>query len=155
MHLYHSIWRGGYGGEQQGLLWFPGCLCGREWHPYSASVSGNELGTHLVELQRQFLALRRTGALPLQARLERRSLSSGALLTHRKLSFIFSLGASLPPFLPNQVTLQLHFHYSHKLYTLSKTFHSYKPGSIQLSKVWNKALKTLTSSALCKTFNNT
>jgi len=77
----------------------------------------------IVELQRQFLALRRAGALPLQARLERRSLSSCALLTHRELSFIFSLGASLPPFLPNQVTLQLHFRYSHKLRTLSETFH--------------------------------
>ena len=54
-----------------------------------------------VELQRQFLALRRAGALPLQARLERRSLTSCALLTHRELSFVFSLGASLPPFLPN------------------------------------------------------
>jgi len=63
----------------------------------------------LVELQRQFLALRRAGALPLQARLERRSLWSCALLTHRELSFVFSLGASLPPFLSNQVTLRLHF----------------------------------------------
>jgi len=59
----------------------------------------------IVELQRQFLALRRAGALPLQARLERRSLSSFALLTHRELSFVFSLGASLPLFLPNQATL--------------------------------------------------
>jgi len=69
---------------------------------YKSSVP---LDLRCVELQRQFLALRRAGALPLQARLERRSLSSGALLTHRELSFIFSLGASLPPFLPNQVTL--------------------------------------------------
>jgi len=76
-----------------------------------------------VELQRQFLALRRAGALPLQARLERRSLSSCALLTHRELSFVFSLGASLPSFLPNQVTLQLHFRCSHELRTLSETFH--------------------------------
>ena len=76
-----------------------------------------------VELQRQFLALRRAGALPPQARLERRSLSSCALLTHRELSFVFSLGASLPPFLPNQVTLQLHFRCSHELRTLSETFH--------------------------------
>ena len=69
------------------------------------------------------MALRRAGALPLQARLERRSLSSCALLTHRELSFVFSLGASLPPFLPNQVTLQLHFRCSHELRTLSETFH--------------------------------
>ena len=79
--------------------------------------------TSFVELQRQFLALRRAGALPLQARLERRSLTSCALLTHRELSFIFSLGASLPPFLPNQVTLQLHFRCSHELRTISETFH--------------------------------
>ena len=78
-----------------------------------------------VELQRQFLALRRAGALPLQARLERRSLSSCALLTYRELSFVFSLGASLLPFLPNQVNLQLHFRCSHKLHTLSKTFHTF------------------------------
>jgi len=78
---------------------------------------------YYVELQRQFLALRRAGALPLQARLERRSLSSCALLTHRELSFVFSLGASLLPFLPNQVTLQLHFRCSHELRTLSETFH--------------------------------
>ena len=51
-----------------------------------------------VELQQQFLALRRVGVLPLQARLERRSLWSCALLTHRELSFVFNLGASLPPF---------------------------------------------------------
>jgi len=68
-----------------------------------------------VELQRQFLALRRAGALPLQVSLERRSLWSCALLTHRELSFVFSLGASLPPFLPNQVTLQLHFRCSQAL----------------------------------------
>ena len=79
--------------------------------------------TGYVELQRQFLARRRAGALPLQARLERRSLSSCALLTHRELSLVFSLGASLPPFLPNQVTLQLHFRCSHELRTLSETFH--------------------------------
>ena len=77
-----------------------------------------------VELQRQFLALKRAGALPLQANLERRSLWSCALLTHRKLSFVFSLGASLPPFLPNQVTLQLHFRCSHELRTLSQKFHN-------------------------------
>jgi len=76
-----------------------------------------------VELQRQFLALRRAGALPLQARLERRSLWSCALLAHSELSFVFSLGASLPPFLPNQVTLQLHFRCSHELRTLSETLH--------------------------------
>ena len=78
---------------------------------------------YYVELHRQFLALRRAVALPLQARLERRSLSSCALLTHRELSFVFSLGASLPSFLPNQVTLQLHFRCSHELRTLSETFH--------------------------------
>jgi len=72
-------------------------------------------GSRIVELQRQFLALRRAGALPLQASLERRSLWSCALLTHRELSFVFSLGASLPPFLPNQVTLQLHFRCSQAL----------------------------------------
>ena len=83
---------------------------------------------HTVELQRQFLALRRAGALPLQARLERRSLSSCALLTHKELSFVFSLGASLPSFLPNQVTLQLHFRCSHELRTLSETFHTYQVG---------------------------
>jgi len=88
-----------------------------------SNVANTDLTT--VELQRQFLALRRAGALPLQARLERRSLSSGALLTHRELSFVFSLGASLPPFLPNQVTLQLHFRFSHELRTLSETFHNY------------------------------
>jgi len=38
--------------------------------------------------------------------------------------FVFSLGASLPPFLPNQVTLQLHFRCSHELRTLSETFHT-------------------------------
>jgi len=83
-----------------------------------------------VELQRQFLALRRAGALPLQARLERRSLSSCALLTHKELSFVFSLGASLPPFLPNQVTLQLHFHCSRELRTLSETFHIHPTRSV-------------------------
>ena len=96
-----------------------------------------------VELQRQFLALRRAGALPLQARLERRSLSSCALLTHRELSFVFSLGASLPPFLPNQATLQLHFRCSHELRTLSETFHTelvpplrtLSPGRILLRRV--------------------
>jgi len=71
-----------------------------------------EARCYLVELQRQFLALRRAGALPLQARLERRSLWSCALLTHRE-----------PPFLPSQVTLQLHFRCSHELRTLSETFH--------------------------------
>ena len=45
--------------------------------------------------------------------------------THRELSFVFSLGASLPPFLPNQVTLQLHFRCSHELRTLSETFHTF------------------------------
>jgi len=78
-----------------------------------------------VELQRQFLALRRAGALPLQASLERRSFWSCALFTHRELSFVFSLGAKLPDFLPNQVTLQLHFRCYHELRTLSETFHTY------------------------------
>ena len=47
---------------------------------------------HVVELQRQFLALRRAGALPLQAWLERRGLGSCALPTHRELPFVYNWG---------------------------------------------------------------
>jgi len=43
----------------------------------------------IVKLQRQFLALRRAGALPLQACLERRGLRLYALPTHRELPFIY------------------------------------------------------------------
>jgi len=70
-----------------------------------------------------FTTICRTAAAVLGAQ-ARRSLSSCALLTHRELSFVFSLGASLPPFLPNQVTLQLHSRCSHELRTLSETFHT-------------------------------
>ena len=51
----------------------------------------------LVELQRQFLALRRAGALPLQAWLERRGLGSCALPTHRELPFVYNWGVLRTP----------------------------------------------------------
>ena len=50
-----------------------------------------------VELQRQFLALRRAGALPLQAWLERRGLGSCALPTHRELPFVYNWGVLRTP----------------------------------------------------------
>ena len=51
----------------------------------------------IVELQRQFLALRRAGALPLQACLERRGLGSCALPTHRELPFVYNWGVLRTP----------------------------------------------------------
>jgi len=50
-----------------------------------------------VELRRQFLALRRAGALPLQAWLERRGLGSCALPTHRELPFVYNWGVLRTP----------------------------------------------------------
>ena len=50
-----------------------------------------------VELQRQFLALRRAGALPLQTCLERRGLGSCALPTHRELPFVYNWGVRSTP----------------------------------------------------------
>jgi len=67
---------------------------------------------------------RRSGALPSQAWLERRGLGSCALPTHRELPFVYNWGVrSTPPFLPNQVTLQLHFRCSRALRSSVKTFH--------------------------------
>jgi len=53
--------------------------------------------SEVVELQRQFLALRRAGALPLQAWLERRGLGSCALPTHRELPFVYNWGVRSTP----------------------------------------------------------
>jgi len=83
----------------------------------------------LLLLSPHVLRIRRVGycrtAAAVRGAQARRRLWSCALLTHRELSFVFSRGASLPPFLPNQVTLQLHFRCSDELRTLSETFHSY------------------------------
>ena len=51
----------------------------------------------VVELQRQFLALRRAGALPLQACLERRGLGSCALPIYRELPFVYNWGVLRTP----------------------------------------------------------
>jgi len=51
----------------------------------------------IVELQRQSLVLRRAGALPLQACLERRGLRSCTLPTHRELPFIYNWGVLRTP----------------------------------------------------------
>jgi len=61
------------------------------------SASSQNLPRVSVELQRQFLALRRAGALPLQACLERRGLGSCALPTHRELPFVYNWGVLRTP----------------------------------------------------------
>ena len=65
-------------------------------------------------LARRSGALRRAGALPSQAWLERRGLGSCALPIHRELPFIYNWGVRTP-FLLNYVTLQLHFSCSRAL----------------------------------------
>ena len=63
---------------------------------WPSSLAGRT-ARNLVELQRQFLALRRAGALLLQAWLERRGLGSCALPTHRKLPFVYNWGVLRTP----------------------------------------------------------
>ena len=63
----------------------------------SSAIGAAEPVSGDVELQRQFLALRRAGALPLQAWLERRGLGSCALPTHRELLFVYNWGVQSTP----------------------------------------------------------
>src|SRR6188768_3221722 len=62
-----------------------------------AAVGPSCIRLRAFTLQRQFLALRRAGALPLQAWLERRGLGSCALPTHRELPFVYNWGVLRTP----------------------------------------------------------
>jgi len=85
----------------------------------------------VVELQQQFLALRRAGALPLQAWLERRGLGSYALPTHRELPFIYNWEVLYTPLFYQIKSLYNCISAALKpLVPQLKTFHSYKPGSV-------------------------
>jgi len=68
-----------------------------EYNLLLSSASLSSLVSSSVELQRQFLALRRAGALPLQACLERRGLGSCALPTHREFPFVYKWGVLRTP----------------------------------------------------------
>jgi len=71
-------------------------ICGGGFSCAGLATWHSDYGTY-VELQRQFLALRRAGALPLQACLERRGLGSCALPTHRELPFVYKWGVLRTP----------------------------------------------------------
>ena len=71
----------------------------------------------------------RSGAqAPYRSRLGWSAGAFGHVLSSHAESFLLYLVWELrsPPFLPNQVTLQLHFRCSHELRTLSETFHTYQ-----------------------------